>query len=512
MNQRILALIVIALASWGSGPASAADATLARGQELFAAKCAICHGATGDGHGPATYLLSPKPRDLTSGIYKLKSSEVGSIPTDDDLFRTLTYGIPGTAMPSWASVPAADRQALVAFIKSLSPRFTDEEPEEVLEIGEEPIADAESAARGKVMYARVQCAECHGTLGLGNGPSATRLKDDWGYPIRPFNFTTGYKMRGGGGAADVYRAVTMGLETTPMPAYGGLLTEQQRWDLVHYVQTLGVRQAPFTPKDGAEIVVDVVDAEVPLDPTDNLWANATVVAIPVRTLWSRDIAPDWVLVRALTNGRDIGIALEWEDAAIDDSVLRPQDFRDGVAVQFPLAPVTTPEAEPFYGMGEDARPVNIWHWKADWQVDLGGFADVGTQYPGLVSEYYPLDTTERRTYSTGWASGNLLSARTRTTAVEDLNATGQGSLTTQPADDQNVEGRGVWAYGTWRVVFRRARASKSTLDVQFPKNGPVQGLRMAVAVWDGAAGDRDGQKIVSEWHPIRETGVLHTRR
>ncbi len=512
MKHRILTVGVVALTAWWIAPASAVDGQLARGRALFDAKCAVCHGATGDGRGPATYLLSPKPRDLTSGIFKLKSSEVGSIPTDNDLFRTLTHGIPGTAMPSWASLPDTDRWALVAFVKSLSPRFTEEVPEEVMTVGPEPLADAASVARGKVMYGRLQCAECHGNQGFGDGPSATRLKDDWGYPVRPFNFAAGYKMRGGGGAIDIYRTFVMGLETSPMPAYGTLVSEGEAWDLVHYVQTLGVRPAPFTPKDGAEIVVDVVDAELPLDPTDNLWADATVVAIPVRTLWTRDQAPDWVLVRALTNGRDIAIGIEWEDALVNDSVLRAQDFRDGVAIQFPLAPVTTPDAEPFYGMGEGERAVNIWHWKADWQADLSGFTDVGAQYPGLVNDYYPLDTTERQTYSTGWASGNLMSSRNRTTAVEDLNATGQGSLTSQPADDQNVEGRGVWAYGTWRVVFRRSRTSKSKLDVQFPKKGSGDGLRMAVAVWDGEAGDRDGQKIVSEWHPISETGVLHARR
>lgn len=511
MKQRILALMGIMVAAWSLSPVSADGAALARGKDLFEAKCAVCHGMKGDGRGPATYLLSPKPRDLTSGIFKLKSSEVGSIPTDDDIFRTLTRGIPGTAMPSWASLSETDRWALVAHVKSLSPRFTEEEPEEVLEVGPEPVASAESVTRGKVTYGKLQCAACHGERGLGDGPSATRLKDDWGYPIRPFNFTSGYKMRGGGGAADIYRTFVMGMETTPMPAYGTVVTPQDAWDLVHYVQTLGVRQAPFTPRQGAEIVVDVVDAELPLDPTDNLWADATVVAIPVRTLWSRDNAPDWVLVRALTNGRDIAFSVEWEDPIVNESVLRPQDFRDGVAIQFPMKPPADPAAEPFYGMGEGARPVNIWHWKADWQVDLGGFADVGTEYPGLVSEYYPLDTTERRTYSTGWASGNLMSSRDRTTAVEDLNATGQGSLTAQPAGDQNVEGRGVWAYGAWRVVFRRSRISKGKFDVQFPKD-LGESLRMAVAVWDGAQGDRDGQKIVSEWHPIRETGVLHARR
>ena len=52
--------------------------------QLFNRHCAACHGPKGDGQGPAAYLLSPKPRDFTSGTYKFRSTPSGSPPTDGD--------------------------------------------------------------------------------------------------------------------------------------------------------------------------------------------------------------------------------------------------------------------------------------------------------------------------------------------------------------------------------------------------------------------------------------------
>ena len=504
-NSTLLASVLVAFVIMAAVAAPAAPAgppLVDQGRAVFQEKCAVCHGVNGDGRGPATYLLFPPPRDLTGGVFKLKSSEVGSIPTDDDLFRTLTHGIPGTAMPSWSSLSEESRWALVAYVKSLSPRFEDEEPEGILEPAPETIADAASIQRGKDVYALMKCAECHGDGGLGDGPAAPTLKDAWGYHIRAFNFTSGYKMRGGGNPRDIYKTFTMGLEGTPMPAYGPILTNEQSWDLVHYVQTLGVRPAPFPAADDAEITVWSVATDIAMDPNDPQWQNVPVVGIPLRPLWTRDDAADYVQVRALTNGKEIGFYIEWPDPMPDDGVLRHQDFRDSVAIQFPLEPTPTEEAAPFYGMGERARAVNIWHWKADWQADLALFGDVRSQYPAQANDMYLRDATERRTYTTGWAAGNLISTPDRRTAVEDLNATGQGTLTSQAADDQNVDGRGVWAGGTWRVVIRRSLKGDGKADVRFPTDGR-DGFRIAIAVWDGEAGDRDGQKSISEWHPLR---------
>ncbi|HEX7126183.1 MAG TPA: c-type cytochrome [Thermodesulfobacteriota bacterium] len=83
-----------------------------RGQQLFAQNCATCHGASGHGDGPAAAALNPKPQDLTDDEWKHGGSP-------DQIFQTITNGVPGTAMVSWASLPEADRHALVAYILSL---------------------------------------------------------------------------------------------------------------------------------------------------------------------------------------------------------------------------------------------------------------------------------------------------------------------------------------------------------------------------------------------------------
>jgi len=68
-----------------------------------------------------------------------------------------------------------------------------------------------------------------------------------------------------------------------------------------------------------------------------------------------------------------------------------------------------------------------------------------------------------------------------------LAAKGFGTLTSQPAASQTVEGRGVWRNGVWVVVMRQPLDSGSALR---QKTLPV-----AIAAWNGAAGDRNGQKI-----------------
>ena len=117
-------LLVLAASGWllHSGPAAAVNSDAV---ELYNRHCAACHGTEGDGQGPAAYLLSPKPRDFTSGTYKFRSTPSGSPPTDRDLLRTLKRGVPGTAMPMWERLPENDQVALVEFLKSFSDIFED---------------------------------------------------------------------------------------------------------------------------------------------------------------------------------------------------------------------------------------------------------------------------------------------------------------------------------------------------------------------------------------------------
>jgi mono/diheme cytochrome c family protein len=67
------------------------------------------------------------------------------------------------------------------------------------------------------VYAVLQCGQCHGPQGRGDGPSADELTDDWDQPIRAYDFTRGY-YKNGSTPADLYRTLVTGLSGTPMPA------------------------------------------------------------------------------------------------------------------------------------------------------------------------------------------------------------------------------------------------------------------------------------------------------
>jgi len=210
------------------------------GKKVYVRRCIGCHGATGDGQGLVAVFLSPKPREFKDGIFKFRSTPSGSIPTDGDLYRTITMGVRGTAMPPWHELTEEDRWFVVQYVKSFSDRFKYEMPGDLIVIPAEPTNDAASVARGKVVYEQMKCAECHGVDGKGDGPSASTLRDNWGNVILPRDFTKGgTEMKSGPAPQDLYKAFSTGLDGTPMPSYSDFLNPDQRWDLVHYVMSFG---------------------------------------------------------------------------------------------------------------------------------------------------------------------------------------------------------------------------------------------------------------------------------
>lgn len=237
----ILLLFIVLLAS--SGLASAQD--VERGKAVYDSRCVICHGDQGDGKGligivhraqQSGLVVTIYPRDFTAGVYKFRSTPSGDLPTDEDLMRIVTDGISRAGMPSHTDLSEADRKAVVDYIKTFSPRWEEEEPGTPLEIAAPPafVGSGESNARGKEVYATMQCAKCHGDTGLGDGPSAADLEDSWGDKILPFDFTSG-PLKGGSSGDMIYRTFMTGLDGTPMPSYQDALPEEQaRWDLVSY--------------------------------------------------------------------------------------------------------------------------------------------------------------------------------------------------------------------------------------------------------------------------------------
>lgn len=222
---------------------------LKQGRELYVQNCAGCHGLKGDGHGPAARWLNPKPRDFRDGVYKFRSTPAGALPTDGDLMRTLTAGVIGTSMPSWHLVPDRHRYALVQYIKTFSASFEDvsmSEPPIHLSPPPEDLMSPQRVYEGRLVYEKMACNQCHGDTGLGDGPSANALDDQWGFRLKPANFVHG-KLRGGDTPVDIYRTFTTGLNGTPMPAYRDDLTEDERWSLVAYIRALRDGADPHPP-------------------------------------------------------------------------------------------------------------------------------------------------------------------------------------------------------------------------------------------------------------------------
>ena len=140
--------------------------TLAKGEGLYQEHCASCHGANGDGQGKVASDLSTKPRNFTKGIYKFRSTPSGEFADRRGFnFGLLLLGIPGTAMEGFQELPQADLLALVAYLKTFSPRFLKRRPGTPIIVPSPRPLTPEATTRGQHVYREMFCAACHGGEG-----------------------------------------------------------------------------------------------------------------------------------------------------------------------------------------------------------------------------------------------------------------------------------------------------------------------------------------------------------
>ncbi len=271
---------------------------------------------------------------------------------------------------------------------------------------------------------------------------------------------------------------------------------------------LTVSKIPLASSQGLQLVSSWVDGDLPdQDPASPLWRQAPAIEVP---LSAQNIAKPFLLeskvrsvtARSLHNQDQVAVLVEWEDPTEDASSVAVQDFRDAVALQFPQV-----EAQPYFCMGQAGGNVNIWHWKADWQADLLARREMEDRYPDMYVDDYPFTQPvagslarvadyQDQNYLPALKAGNPFAAPTLHTPVEDLNAGGFGTLTSQPGEEQNVQGFGKWQDGRWRVIFSRSLASPEADDISFTSGKTYS---IAFAVWDGANQERNGMKSTSQW-------------
>lgn len=256
--MKILVIALLSLLLWsGSGlkllSAGAAEIeavpsrqTLYLGQQIYEVNCAVCHGAKGDGNGPAASMFRIQPRDFTTGVFKFRSTPSGSLPTDDDLLRTVTHGLRWTGMIGRADIDDNSRRAVVQYIKTFSPRFLNEKPGKPIDVPAAPAKTQAILDQGKRLYKDVGCNDCHGEQGRGDGPSAGGLKDDWGWPTWASDLTW-RPLKRGSDTKETYLTLASGLSGTPMPSYADSLSSDQLWALVYYLESLVPRDHRLDP-------------------------------------------------------------------------------------------------------------------------------------------------------------------------------------------------------------------------------------------------------------------------
>jgi len=235
--MRVLCSVLLISSVGLCGVASAQTA----GKAIYDERCAQCHGVDGRGNGAAAPVLMPRPRDFAAAQFKLRTTETGSLPTDDDLRRAITYGVPGTSMPGWQKfLSTSDIAAVATYIKSFSTRFAAERPQSIPTVAASvPGAPTpQTVAAGKAVYEKLRCAACHGTDGRGTGAIATDLKDDAGRPLPATNLTEPWTFRGGATPQDVYLRFRTGMNGTPMPSFVTAASETELRNLAAYVLTL----------------------------------------------------------------------------------------------------------------------------------------------------------------------------------------------------------------------------------------------------------------------------------
>ena len=92
-------------------PVPADGTSVARGRELFAINCMMCHGDTGEGNGSIAPLLQNKPANLTSDLVQNKS--------DGALFLTITNGVSGRMPALNENLTVRERWDVVNYLRTL---------------------------------------------------------------------------------------------------------------------------------------------------------------------------------------------------------------------------------------------------------------------------------------------------------------------------------------------------------------------------------------------------------
>jgi len=421
-------------------------------------------------------------------------------------------------------------------------------------------ASADQVEAGRRVYGE-SCAQCHGEAGDGKGTMADRL-----YP-KPRDFTAGkYKLRHTFAGQlptdhDLYEAVRRGLPGTSMPAWEGLLSEQEIWNVVHYVKTfssdfekfppeqqLVIGKAPSTSEESVTRGRQVFEemqcakchgeqgrgngpsaAELKDDSGERIWpadmtqpwtfrGGATATDVYRTFVTGLDGTPmpsyapsitsedawhltNYVMSLGRQPVRDIVVRARRVEAIPDDP--QAPEWADAPIVDFRLAGQIVQKPRQFTLVNQDVSAKALYDGET---VAVLVIWDDRTENPG--GDGTPPDAVAVQ-FPAGPVEGGekpyflLGDARHPVSSWQWSAATGRAEtfLAHGSADVVRRTGeataRGAYDDGRYHVIFRRAMAAEGPEDAQF---APGAFLPIAFQVWDGANGEEGNKKAITAWY------------
>lgn len=435
------------------------------GKVLYRIHCRSCHGLEGRGNGPDAEKLDPKPSDFTKAEFRIRSTPWGELPSDEDLLRVITLGVPGTAMDPWASLSAIERLQLVSYTKTLNPRFSVESPPKSVHIPEDLPVTPESIAHGEELFNSIKCFLCHGEEGRGDGPITKTLKYEWDFLFRARNLAKGWTYKAGNLRKDIYRSISTGFYGTPMGSYAEYLTEEERWHLASYVNSISGDEKP-----GARILIKpkLIKGNLPESPEDPVFKETGSIIIPLSgQIISRPEKEtrmlDSIMMKSIYNDREIVFLFEWDDI----TGLQSKSFKDALTIQFLL--------NKDIGMKDSDHNINMWYWKA---LLEGSFS-------------------------------NTVDELNEKSLLREFNIRDENVLIQQSEDNQDLKGKSAWQNGKWKIVLKRSLTTDEEDDVQFKKGNLI---RFALSAWDGTNGKYNAEKAISTWYYLMVGKPYHYRK
>ena len=542
MRIRTIALLLIlfgTLAVLSLTYAQNAPEASERGKEVYENSCAHCHGIEGRGDGSAAENLLPKPRDFTRGLYKIRSTEAGQLPTDQDLFDIITVGMPGSSMPEWeTALSTDDRWQVVAYIKTFYEGFKENEnpPKQITLQGKIPYAE-QSVEIGKELYVELGCVECHGNVGRGDGTSAPTLTDSWGFQTWPANLTQGWTFRGGADTEDIFKRFIGGIAGSPMPAFEGDsflnfgLTAEESTRLIELENRDEMTEAEeeesgkfyekmdtavdiaLSIKEGAEM--SAAEMQTYNDAMKVVYEKSWHLANYVKSLMPEKRPEPAIGNNVLRSQYVQGTLPTLDDAAwetfeagyfplVGQVVIEPRQFNptiDGVHVKS------------FYNDTEVAF-LFVWddrtHTTGDETDETTGkpLEDaLAVQFPVKV----PQGPTAPKPYFLGGGRLPVYLWHWKASTPEqvtELTAKGINNAEAQEVQGE-LEVKSDYTDGQYKLWVKRALKTEDKKDLQLE---PGVFVPIAFSTWDGANGDVDTKRTMTSWYTFTLEPVPSSRR